>query len=319
MWKKFVRDYLTFSKKERFAVLLLVGLFAIITAIPYLLPAPAESSVTGQHQQLLQDFQELFETSAGVSKENINISDERLTANNNFSGSPVLFYFDPNLISEDQWIQLGVEGRTAATIKKYLSKGGRFRKPEDLLKIYTLNKEIAKKLIPFVRIGEKQNQAYSFSSDIRTADDPGPDNTEAVRYETKQYREVDINLADTSAFKIFPGIGSRLASRIVAYRESLGGFISVEQVGEVRFLPDTTFRKISPFLRLSDTEIRKININTAKLEELVRHPYFDFAIARSIIRYRDQHGGFKDTAELNAIHVISEKQFKKVIPYLVVE
>jgi DNA uptake protein ComE-like DNA-binding protein len=46
---------------------------------------------------------------------------------------------------------------------------------------------------------------------------------------------VDINSADTSAFIALPGIGSKLAARIVNFRDKLGGFYSIEQVKNIRF------------------------------------------------------------------------------------
>ncbi len=43
-----------------------------------------------------------------------------------------LFYFNPNEITVGQWEQLGVSTKVARTVKKYLAKGGKFRKAEDL-------------------------------------------------------------------------------------------------------------------------------------------------------------------------------------------
>ena len=45
-------------------------------------------------------------------------------------------------------------------------------------------------------------------------------------------QSVDINTADTTAFISLPGIGSKLAARIVNFRDKLGGFYSIDQVGE---------------------------------------------------------------------------------------
>lgn len=73
---------------------------------------------------------------------------------------------------------------------------------------------------------------------------------------------VTINDADTSAFIALPGIGSKLSARIVAFRDKLGGFYSVEQIGETWGLADSTFQKIKGRLQVSG-EVRKINVNTA--------------------------------------------------------
>ncbi len=39
-----------------------------------------------------------------------------------------MFYFDPNTLDEAGWQRLGVRDKTIATIKNYLSKGGKFYK-----------------------------------------------------------------------------------------------------------------------------------------------------------------------------------------------
>ena len=67
-------------------------------------------------------------------------------------------------------------------------------------------------------------------------------------YTAKAIQPVDINLADTSDFINLPGIGSKLSQRIIAFRNKLGGFYSIDQVGETYLLPDSTFQKIKPGL-----------------------------------------------------------------------
>ncbi|MBO9571783.1 MAG: helix-hairpin-helix domain-containing protein, partial [Chitinophagaceae bacterium] len=59
---------------------------------------------------------------------------------------------------------------------------------------------------------------------------------------------IDINTADTTAFISLPGIGSKLANRIVSFRSKLGGFNSVEQIRQVYGLRDSVFQLIYPML-----------------------------------------------------------------------
>src|SRR4029077_14480458 len=82
---------------------------------------------------------------------------------------------------------------------------------------------------------------------------------------------VDVNLADTSGYISLPGIGSKLSQRIIAFRDKLGGFYSVNQVGETYLLPDSTFQKIKSRLVISDTAVKKININLASVDEMKVH------------------------------------------------
>jgi competence protein ComEA len=59
---------------------------------------------------------------------------------------------------------------------------------------------------------------------------------------------IDINTADTAAFISLPGIGSKLANRIISFRTKLGGFNSIEQIKEVYGLRDSVFQIIQPLL-----------------------------------------------------------------------
>ena len=68
----------------------------------------------------------------------------------------VLFDFDPNLISIENWEQLGVSKKTVLTIQKYISKGGKFREPQDLKKIWGIPESLAFQLMPYVKIKEEK-------------------------------------------------------------------------------------------------------------------------------------------------------------------
>ncbi len=127
MWKKFVQDYLTFSKKERFAVLLLIGIFMVITILPHILPTSRERPSIEEHKQLLQEFKQLTDLSSESDGKHVQSEEQGLASGTSLSSE--MFYFDPNFISVEQWIQFGVGKKTAESIRKYLSKGGKFEHP----------------------------------------------------------------------------------------------------------------------------------------------------------------------------------------------
>jgi competence ComEA-like helix-hairpin-helix protein len=127
---------------------------------------------------------------------------------------------------------------------------------------------------------------------------------------------IDVNSADTAAFIALPGIGSKLASRIINFRDKLGGFYSIDQIGEIYGLPDSTFQKIKPYLKLEKIELKKININTATKDEMKSHPYIKWALANAIVEYRNQHGNFSSLEDLKKISLITDELFNKLEHYL---
>ena len=83
---------------------------------------------------------------------------------NSVATSTKLFYFDPNTLEIRGWMRLGVSEKTATTILKYVSKGGKFRNPEDIRKIWSLRKNDADRIIPFVRI---ENNVVDYDKQLK--------------------------------------------------------------------------------------------------------------------------------------------------------
>jgi len=315
---KWVKDYFSFTKKERNATLLLclaALLFSLLPSVfPFLVKDEMELTVDTVVQQQLAA---LAVKTEDVKTENDTYNDASLYrpkdskfekySREKFSGS--LFYFDPNTATADEWKKLGVRDRTIGTIIKYRNKGGKFYKPEDIKRIYGLKPDEVERLLPYVTIEQKE-KLQQFS-----------DRKTAILDFTNERRElanavIEINAADTSAWKRLKGIGSGYAKRIVNFRTKLGGFISVEQVAETYGLPDSVYQQIKSQLKINHSSVRKININYSTTEELKAHPYIGFSVANAIVQYRKEHGLFTSVTELLKIGAISEKLFGKIRPYL---
>src|SRR5258708_1961142 len=141
-WKEFSKDYLTFSRKER------IGLLVIIIAVPgiWILPkliASAKSKPLSIDTswivaaKKLQLKEESSENDSKPGEENIDeLVYDKPAIEYSTNPKPGLFYFDPNSLSFDGWKKLGMREKTIITIQKYVSKGGHFYKAEDLKKIY---------------------------------------------------------------------------------------------------------------------------------------------------------------------------------------
>jgi competence ComEA-like helix-hairpin-helix protein len=311
-------EYLSFTRKERVGIIAVVLLLMIYPCIPFIYAIFYEEKPV-DHKAFEKEIAELN------AKEQDSSSDftfRNYTEDNHYyepsqrndygkAGKGELFYFDPNTLSVDGWIKLGVRKKTANTIHNYTNKGGRFYKPEDIAKIWGLHEDEVKRLLPYVRIESKP------AADFNKSYYPVKDET----YEKPKYtiRPVDVNYSDTAAFIALPGIGTKLAARIIAFREKLGGFYKAEQVAETYGLPDSTFQKIKARLVISNSNVKKLNINTASLDELKVHPYLRYNIANAIVQYRTQHGNFSDVSDIKKIMVVTDEIYGKVATYLSVK
>ncbi|MGB4843688.1 MAG: helix-hairpin-helix domain-containing protein [Ferruginibacter sp.] len=313
----FAADYFNFTAKERTGIICILILIILFLVLPFLFPY----FISRPQNDILQFEKEIAALNI-KQQEGSGKSPDRNFDENNYQNyyqpseknyytkqtKGELFYFDPNTLPVEGWVKLGIREKTANSINKYVSKGGRFYKPEDIAKIWGLHDDEVKRLLPYVRITPKPQVEYSSYK-----------NTETYKaYEKPAFKieNIDINKADTAAFIALPGIGSKLANRIIAFREKLGGFYKIEQVAETFALPDSVFQKIKINLIVSDAATKKLDINSATVDELKAHPYIRYNIANAIVQYRLQHGAFSTVSDIKKILIVTDDIFNKAEPYL---
>lgn len=144
------------------------------------------------------------------------------------------FPFDPNRADSATLRAVGLSERQASNILKYRRKGGKWRSPDDFARLYGLSRESFLRLRPFIRIAPESRR------DEEPAYYGTPKGDVQAFEKVEKWAEgtiLSLNEADTTALKKIPGIGSWYASRIVRYRERLGGFISTAQLSEIEGLP----------------------------------------------------------------------------------
>jgi len=310
------KTFLSYTKKEtRGIMFILLLIAAIFVCAKYLYPLIAvEKNVSKTDISAATDSLLVKQNNEGKKQYSNNDynSDEgyqsypKKNYNSSFTGT--MFYFDPNTLDAAGWQKLGIKDKTIASMQKYLSKGGRFREPDDLRKVWGLRDDEKERLIPYVRIAEQAQPTYTNNYTPY----------EKKSYEKKAIASVDINSGDSSAFDALPGIGGGFSRRIINFRNKLGGFYKVEQVAETFGLPDSVFQKIKPLLKITGNNVKKINVNTAKEEELKAHPYIRWQLAKVITEYKKQHGDFKNLEDLKKIMVIDAETYNKISPYLTI-
>jgi DNA uptake protein ComE-like DNA-binding protein len=218
------------------------------------------------------------------------------------SSEPQLFAFNPNLNTQQDWVLLGFSEKQAAVIEKIKSNGFVFRTPEDLKKINIIGEEGYERLKNYVTLPESP-----------------PKSQQSVSPASSGQSLLQINTADSAAIERLPGIGAYFTKKILNFRNALGGFVSVEQLAEIKNLPDTTFQKIKKQIIVEESEVQKLNVNTLPADTLARHPYITLRQAKNIVAFRTEHGAFKQIEEVQRAALFSDSVFKKLKLYLSVE
>jgi len=219
---------------------------------------------------------------------------------------PEQFSFDPNTASEGDLLRLGLPQPLVGRLLRYRDKGGVFLEKADFRKLYGLTDTDFARLEPYIAISRTE-------AAIRPATYSGGYGKRAAP------TGLDINTATPDDWQQLPGIGAGRANQIVRFREKLGGFIRVEQVGETYGMPDSVFQNIRTYLQLNAPSIQKINLNTATEDVLAAHPYINFKQAKTIVAYREQHGMYARPEDIRRIAAFSDSEWlTRVLPYLTV-
>ncbi|MBC8052103.1 MAG: helix-hairpin-helix domain-containing protein [Sphingobacteriaceae bacterium] len=299
--KKSLKEFFSFSKAELNGLLVFSLLVMIIAMAPsiYSYFSPPEIY---NHSSFKKEVNELM-ASASKQQSQKYFSAVRKEIEEKEVASE-LFVFNPNNLPDEDWMRLGLSAKQIRVIKNYESKGGRFYTKEDLRKIYSIRPGLYSRLEPFIQIPERTN-AYKkdYVNTYKTRDVP-------------RVAVIDINKSDSTQLESLNGIGPAFASRIIKYRNRLGGFCKKEQLKEVYGLDSTLYQKLVNQIAVNPAAVRQISINTATFEDLKKHPYLSYKQMNAIIQYRKQHGMYKDINDLKPIAILNDNVLAKIEPYL---
>ena len=89
---------------------------------------------------------------------------------------------------------------------------------------------------------EVKAKTVNISDDITAKNDAEISNKPSENESTKQL--ININTADVLEFQKLDGIGEAKAKAIIAYRDSIGGFKTIEEIKNVSGIGESAFAKI---------------------------------------------------------------------------
>ena len=216
--------------------------------------------------------------------------------------------FDPNTADSSTLVHLGFKPWQAKNMVKYRAAGGKYRKPEDLKKLYGMTDSMYQALTPYIYIAREEVDSVAVDS-LRKDSLP--------RWE-KENKDTILNLrtADTVELKMIHGIGSYRARQIVRYREQLGGFVSVEQVLEAKGMENVDADSLLAHFWIDSVKIEAMNVNSVGVQRLSRHPYLRFEQAQAIYELRRKKIRLDSIQQLQQIECISAETLEKIAPYL---
>lgn len=216
--------------------------------------------------------------------------------------------FDPNTADSSTLVHLGFKPWQAKNMVKYRAAGGKYRKPEDLKKLYGMTDSMFQALTPYIYIAREEVDSVAVDS-LRK------DSLPRWKEENKD-TILNLRTADTVELKMIHGIGSYRARQIVRYREQLGGFVSVEQVLEAKGMENVDADSLLAHFWIDSVKIEPMNVNSVGVQRLSRHPYLRFEQAQAIYELRRKKIRLDSIQQLQQIECISAETLEKIAPYL---
>lgn len=209
--------------------------------------------------------------------------------------------FNPNTISLDNMLALGISEKLARQIINYRTKVGPFATKADVAKLYNLSDSMYAVLEPYLLLP----------------------NATSSQKQTAPKGKLEINSADSIQLLRIKGIGPVIAHLILDYRRKLGGYFSLDQLGEAFYINANTLAEkqqrmveIKSQLKVNPSLIKKLLINKLTQKELSYHPYISYKQSKAIIQYRVKNGPIQNIEQLKLVRGITERDIQLLQLYV---
>jgi DNA uptake protein ComE-like DNA-binding protein len=289
MLKRFL-FYLKFTRGQRNGLLVLFGVIIVLQLLYWFVGANSINSVPLAAKDWLS----------------LQVKIDELK--NNKQTRSTLYPFNPNFITDYKGYKLGMSVEEIDRLHTFRKTNRFVNSTAEFQKVTGVSDALLNKISPFFKfpdwVENKQNGGFKKYSKF------------GYKEKTKAIK-IDINLATKEDLIKVYGVGEVIAIRIIAQRNSLKGFVVMEQLNEVWGLSPEVIENInSQFCVSKAPELELIDINNASLKELSQFIYFKYALAKQILIYRSMNGDFKNIEDLSKIKGFPVDKAKIIALYL---
>lgn len=208
--------------------------------------------------------------------------------------------FNPNFITDYKGYLLGMSAEELDRLYDFRKEGRYVHSAEEFRRVTKISDSLLKAISPNFSFPQ-------FGTRVKSAD--------GRKKVAPEFR--DLNKASAQDLKAISGIGPVLSSRIVRFRDRLGGFLVDEQLLDVYGLDEEVARRALKVFRVREVpHIRKISLNRAGEEELGKLVYLGKRFAKRIVTYRDSIGRFDSVEQLTKIEDFPSDRIDRIKLYL---
>ena len=151
-----VKDYFTFTKGESIGFFILISIITIVSLFyffqPYFINQKAyDFTMFDREVREFLKTQEIIseKTRYYLEKEDNKYSKDKKSYRDHKLNP---FPFDPNTLTHDQWVKIGLTDKQIKVIENYRAKGGKYYDKEDFKKMYCISQTDYEILEPYIEI-----------------------------------------------------------------------------------------------------------------------------------------------------------------------
>jgi len=316
-----LKDYGYFTKAQIKGIFILASLILLGFITPKIITKLSSKKAT--------DFSE-FEAEITAFESTLERNEGRLVKHKKATPNPnpILFNFDPNTISKENLIKLGLSISIANTLDNFRKKGFKFRKKEDLKRVYGIKEADYQRLMPYIKITKPKQS-------------PFPKTVKKKKKESIQKRLTPFRFNPNEADKatlLSLGLSNKIVQTILNYRNSGAQFRKKEDLKKVYGLTENDYLILAPFIEIpkiispiakktmisktipqnfSSAITIKIDINNSKVEDWKQLKGIGEITAKRIVNFRDKLGGFISINQLKTTYNVADSIIDNVAHQLI--
>ena len=221
--------------------------------------------------------------------------------------TPKIYPFNPNFITDFKGYKLGMSTQEIDRLIEFRKTNKYVNSAQEFQAVTKVSDSLLNSISPFFKFPDWVTNKKEFKSFSKQ------------NFDKKGKTVVlDINQATKEDLKKVYGIGDGLSDRILKEKEKLGGFVTMNQMNDVWGLSPEVIVKLNEQFKITTLpNIKKININSASIKELMLFPYFSkYQLAKSIVTYRSMNGEIKSTEDLIKIKDFPVEKANTIVLYL---
>ncbi|AND63328.1 hypothetical protein AX766_02265 [Flavobacterium covae] len=223
-----------------------------------------------------------------------------------------IYPFNPNFMTDYKGYKLGMSVEELNRLFAYRKKDKYVNSIQEFQKITKVSDSLLTSISTYFKFPDwVLKKKYLNNSKSPSLEDQ--------RKEKKRDKieQIDINLATKEDLMKVYGIGDVISDRILKEKETLGGFVSMNQLEYVWGIsPEVMIELNKKFTLLKTPEVLKLKINEASTKELLKIPYIKYPIAREIIGFRSMNNGIHSVDDLLKIKNFPVDKVKIITLYL---